>query len=92
MLTDKQANLVTQTFYSPMRSNGNHEMIHVVHDVLRGTIFRVYTDNYITKNTIQQEILEKLPKIGNFTTTTSELNEVLKDAGQNGILNQPLPV
>ncbi|VVB50649.1 Uncharacterised protein [uncultured archaeon] len=90
-LTPEQARLVRQTFYTPLKGNGDHDMMHVVHDVARGIIYRVYTDNYFTKNLGQQELLEKLPKAGEFTTTSSEFQSVLADAAKQGILNQPLP-
>lgn len=91
-LTPEQARLVRQTFYTPLKGNGDHEMLHVVHDVEHGIIYRVYTDNYVTKNLGQQELLDKLPKAGEFTTTTTEFKNVLQDAATQGILNIPLPV
>jgi hypothetical protein len=92
MLTDKQSQLVIQTFYTPMKKDSSHEMMHVVHDVTRGCIYRVYTDNYIVKTSGQQAVLEALPKLGEFTTTTNEFNAVIEDARERGILNQPLGV
>lgn len=90
-LTPEQARLVRQTFYTPMRPGGEHDMIHIVHDVSRGIICRVYTDNFVTKNFGQQEALERLPKAGEFTTTSNEFREVVKEAELGGYLNQPLP-
>ena len=91
-MNSQQLQLIRQTFYTPMKANGNHGMMHIVHDVSRGVIYRVYTDNFMTKNMGQQEALDKLPKAGEFTTTSSEFQSVLADAAKNGILNQPLPV
>jgi len=92
MLTDKQAKLVRQTFYTPLRMDGSHEMMHIVHDTNRGVIYRVYTDNYITKSMGHQQEFEALPKAGEFTTTTPEFRDVMKEAEQGGYLNKPLSV
>jgi hypothetical protein len=91
-MNSQQLKLIRQTFYTPLRANGDHEMMHIVHDVDRGIIYRVYTDNYITKSSGQQEILEKIPKAAEFTTTSTEFQAVLADAAKHGILNQPLPI
>lgn len=89
-LNEKESKLVKQVFYTPMKGNGDHEILHIVHDVSKGSIYRVYTDNFLTKNFNQSEVLDKLPKLGEFTTTTHEYNEVIKDAEEKGILNQSL--
>jgi len=89
-LNEKESNLVRQVFYTPMKGNGDHEILHIVHDVKKGSIYRVYTDNHLVKNFNQNEMLEKLPKLGEFTTTSREYTSVIKDAEENGILNKPL--
>lgn len=89
-LNEKESKLVRQVFYTPMKKNGDHEILHIVHDVAKGSIYRVYTDNHLVKNFNQNEILDKLPKLGEFTTTTHEYNQVVEDAKEKGILNQSL--
>ena len=90
MLKPEEKMLILQTFYTPMRQDSTHEMMHVVHDVGRGAIYRVYTDSYIVKNLGQQQELDSLPRLGEFTTTTREFANVVDDAEQRGILNKPL--
>jgi hypothetical protein len=90
MLNPKEKMLILQTFYTPMKPDSTHEMMHVVHDVSRGAIHRVYTDGFIVKNLGQQQELDGLPRLGEFTTTTREFADVINDAAQQGILNKPL--
>ncbi len=90
MLNEKEGKLVLQTFYTPIRKDNSHEMLTIVHDISRGAIYRVYTDNFLTKNFGQNEELEKLPKLGEFTTTTFEYNKVVEEAQTQGILNRAL--
>lgn len=90
MLSPKESQLVQQTFYTPLRKDNSHEIMVVIHDVERGCIHRVYTDNHLNKHFSEQEELDALPKLGEFTTTTTEYNEVVKDAESRGILNKPL--
>jgi hypothetical protein len=88
MMNEQQfKNKVLQVFYTPMKANGEHEIMHVVHDLEKGAIYRVYTDNFIVKNSSVSIELENMKKLGEFTTTTFEFSEVLEQAKNQNILN-----